>query len=245
MATQAEDNVVSSKWMDGISKAVKNPKWNKHDCEIQSAVNDYNRHLSDTTGYKHLDWRLIKAILWVESGAEDAAWRTNPMQIGVTGDPGLDAFLHGNEGGEIILPSAWHGRIHKSSAITIPAHNIRAGIGYLLMRAAHFEHRSVEDDDREIYEVGVSSGDSLAKIARNHQTTIEILKKLNPGSAVLQPGKILKYRKGRVQRVIVGWDQIDVARAARLYNGNGDNKYVKKLKYAFDLVKRGEVAICE
>ncbi|MRV73388.1 peptidoglycan-binding protein [Duganella sp. FT92W] len=137
------------KWQDGISKAARDAKWDSWDCEIRSAVNEFNRHLADTPGYTELDWRLVKAMVWTETGAEHREWARKPMQIGVAGDPGLAALLSGNEGGDLILPSTWKKRLTSGSARTIPNHNIRAGIGYLLMRMANFEYRHVADSEPE------------------------------------------------------------------------------------------------
>ncbi|HGL4260413.1 hypothetical protein [Burkholderia dolosa] len=86
------------KWQDGIGRAVGNASWDSWDCEIQMAVNEYNRYLSGVAGYRPLDWRLVKAMTWAETGANSSEWRIKPLQIGVSGDPGLASFLHGNEG---------------------------------------------------------------------------------------------------------------------------------------------------
>lgn len=67
-------------WADGIDKA--NEKWNTYDCDVRSAVGEYNAHLSHTPGYVPLDWQPVKAMLWVETGANVLAWKSRPMQIG-------------------------------------------------------------------------------------------------------------------------------------------------------------------
>jgi hypothetical protein len=167
------------------------------------------------------------------------------MQIGVTGDPGLAALLSPDGGGVRIIPAAWRGKLKMSSARTIPTYNIRAGIGYLLMRAARFEHQSVVGDDGTVYLAEVRRGDSLARVAQRHGTTIEILRSMNPSLVVLHQGQSLKYRKGTVERVITGWRNLDVAQVARLYNGFGDPRYAQKLDYAYALVNQGEEAKCE
>jgi hypothetical protein len=244
MATQAPAKTGFEKWQSGINSAVDNPKWAVWDCEIQMAVNEYNRHLSGTAGYVPLDWKLIKAMAWVETGADNSEWSLKPMQIGVSGDPGLASFLSGKEGGDAVLPLAWKGRLTTGSVRTIPAHNIRAGIGYLLMRMANFGDRTVTDVDVQIHEVKVKPGDSLDKIARAHGTTVEALRQLNPNAGVLQPGQVLKYRKAAVQRVIVGWRHISTALIAQRYNGGGDPNYAKKLAYALALVRKGKAALC-
>jgi len=65
MAVQAPSKTGYEKWKDGITRAVGDIKWDAWDCEIQMAVNEYNRHLMGTAGYRPLDWKIIKAMLWV------------------------------------------------------------------------------------------------------------------------------------------------------------------------------------
>lgn len=61
-------------WQDYINDAVVNPaKWNAYDCDIQTAVNEYNQHLFGVAGYMPLNWQLIKAMTWVETGAGKSA----------------------------------------------------------------------------------------------------------------------------------------------------------------------------
>ncbi len=45
-----------------------------------SIVNTYNNYLAPTPGYTNLDWRLVKAILFVETGAGADDWAKKPMQ---------------------------------------------------------------------------------------------------------------------------------------------------------------------
>jgi hypothetical protein len=232
------------KWQDGLRKAVGDSKWDAWDCEIQMAVNEYNRHLSGIAGYRSLDWMFIKAMLWTESGAGSSEWNVKPMRIGVQGDPGLTSLLSGNEGGNLILPQAWRGRLSISSVRVNPTHNIRAGIGYLLMKLANYEYRSVPDTDTKIYEVAVKAGDSFDKIAKAHGTTIEELKKHNPSANVLQKGQVLKYQKASVKRVIIGWRSISTQAIAQRYNGGGDPNYAKKLDYTLSLIRKGKIAAC-
>jgi hypothetical protein len=127
--------------------------------------------LSSVAGYRLLDWQLIKAMLWTETGAAHAEWNSRPMQIGVPGDPGLTSFLSGQEGGDLILPPNWKGKLTTGSVRTISTHNIRAGVGYLLMRMANFEHKSVPASDTNTYDVTVKAGDSLEKIAKAQGST--------------------------------------------------------------------------
>lgn len=245
MATvQAPPKSKLQEWLDGVSAGASDPKWNTWDCEIQAAVDEYNRHLAGTTGYVPLNWQIIKAMLWVETGANNAQWMTKPMQIGVAGDPGMSSLLSGKEGGELILPPAWKARLTVGSIRSIPAHNIRAGIGYLLMRLANFEYRSVLAADTKVYEVKVRSGDTLGRIATDNGSTAEVMKRLNPTAATLQPGQVLKYQKASVQQVITGWRQISTALVAQRYNGGGDPNYATKLDHTLSLVRNGTPASC-
>jgi hypothetical protein len=183
-------------------------------------------------------------MLWVESGAADSEWNSKPMRIGVSGDPGLASLLSGNEGGDLILPPAWKGQLTMGSVRSMPAHNIRAGSGYLLMKTAHYEYRSVSNADVKIYEVIVKPGDSLDKIAKAQASTVDALRKLNPTATVLRPGQALKYQKASVQRVITSWRQISTTLIAQRYNGGGDFNYAAKLDYALKAMQKRTGAIC-
>ncbi|KUZ90894.1 peptidoglycan-binding protein [Burkholderia ubonensis] len=243
MATQTPHKTKFEKWQVGIDRAESDAKWNAWDCEIQIAVSEYNRHLSGTAGYKPLDWHLVKAMIWVETGAESDKWVSNPIQIGNPGDPGLNALLNGREGGELIVPPAWKEKLTIGAAITMPSHNIRAGIGYLLMRMANYSIKSVPDTDATVYEVTVRAGDSIYKIARDNGSTIESIRLLNPTVGVLRPGQVVKYRKAAMKKAIVGWKAVTTSSIAAYYNV-GDPMYAKKLNYALTVIGTGEAAIC-
>lgn len=245
MATQVKEKGRFEMWKDGLNKGSRQAKWHSYDCEIKSAITEFDRHLTGTAGYTKLDWRLVKAMLWVETGAGNAEWRIKPMQIGVAGDPGLSALLSGDEGGDIIMPPDLKENLNFNNARAIPAYNIRAGIAYLLMRMAKFKHQSVMTSDLKTYEALINRGDNMARIAATYGTTTEILRKLNPQAAILRPGQVLLYRKGAVNRVIVGWHTITVPEVARLYNGGGDARYAQKLSFALELIKYGVEATCD
>jgi hypothetical protein len=244
MQTAAESGF--ERWQAGLKKGADDPKWSIYDCEIKAACGGFNRHLAKTPNYRTLDWRLIKAMLWVETGAASAEWKTRPMQIGVPGDPGLKALLSNEEGGELILDATWKSRLTPSTVSTFPVHNIHAGIAYLLMRLAMFEYKSVVDPrSKGPFNVTVQAGDSLAKIAKKHGSTIDILKRLNGPSDIVKPGQILKVEKGSVMRVISGWRMISTGIIAQRYNGGGDPLYARKLDYAFNLVKNAKEGTCQ
>lgn len=156
----------------------------------------------------------------------------------------MTSLLSGNEGGDLILPPIWKGRLTVSSVRSISAYNIRAGIGYLLMKMANYEYRSVLSTDTKVYEVIVKPGDSLDKIAKAQGSTIEVMKKLNPAANALRPGQHLKCQKASVQRVITSWRHISTTLIAQRYNGGRDPNYAKKLDYALSLMRKGKAALC-
>jgi hypothetical protein len=244
MAVQTPLKTGYEKWQDGVNNAVGDAKWDIWDCDIQMAVNEYNRHLVGTAGYMPLDWQIIKAMLWVESGAANSEWNRKPMRIGVPGDAGLTSFLSGNEGGDLILPPAWKRQLTIGSIRAIPVHNIMAGVGYLLMKMAHYEYRSVPAADARIYEVVVKSGDSLEKIAKAYGSTPEMLRKLNPMASVLRPGQVLKLQKASVQRAIINWRPISTVLISQRYNGGRDPNYANKLDLTLKLIREKKVALC-
>jgi hypothetical protein len=243
MATQAKSGL--EKWKDGIRKAAGDPKWNRWDCEIQQVVIAYNSHLRNTPGYVPLDWKVVKAMLWTESGAHKPDWNRKPMQIGNYDDPGLPSFLSGKESGDLIIVPAWKGLITMGSARTNPIHNLRAGVGYLLMRHAHYAHKSIPDANDKVHEVTVKSGDSLEKIAKANGSTVEVLQKLNPDTKVLRVGRVLKYQKAAIQKVITGWKAVTPLSVALLYNSmTKDPYYAERISHAFKQVKRAEAGQC-
>lgn len=234
-----------NQWAEGINNAAPGDiRWNQWDCEVQLALSEFNQHLQGVANYVPPDWRFIKSMLWVESGAGNEQWRIKPMQIGVAGDPGLKAFLSGEEGGELILPPLWRGRLTMDSARTMPAHNIRAGIGYLLMRMAYFEYQEVPSSDPAILETSVKKGDSLSRIAQQQGTTVGMLQRMNANSAVLQLGQKLIFRKASIQRVITGWRPLTSQLALTRYNGEGDPNYARKLDHAMAVVRAGKEVTC-
>jgi hypothetical protein len=233
------------RWKRGIDQSSGDPEWDQYDCVIQETVFAFNRHLSGTPRYKSLDWKLIKAMIWVESGANSPDWKSNPMQMGKFGDPGLDDLLAPAKGGEIILTPGMRAGLTPFGVRNDPLQNIRAGIGYLLMRAARFDWvQRVDARDAYSHEYVVRPGDSLDRIARQHGTTVEVLRDMNMLSGVLQPGQRLKYRKASREKMIVDWRSLNFASIAALYNGPGDNTYERKLAYAMTALVKKEGRQC-
>ena len=166
------------------------------------------------------------------------------MRIGNPGDPGLNALLGGHEGGDLIIPPTVRAGLSVSTAGSVPAYNIRAGVGYLLMRMANFVFKSVPDADTKIYDVTVKAGDSIDRIAKAQGSTPEVMKRLNPTAHLLKVGQILKYQKASVQKVIAGWKPLTSASIQVRYN-IGDPKYASKLDYALAAVRKRKVEKCK
>jgi hypothetical protein len=225
-------------WQDTINGGLTDARWQDYDCDIQRIVSQFNRHLSGTAGYIPLDWRLIKAMIWTESGGPDSrAWRDNPIQIGNPGDPGLSALFSKNEGGWLIIPPAMQNTLTITSTRVSPALNISAGVAYLLMRLAKFDFATVPDElDKAVYDVLVKPGDHLEKIAKSSGTTVDTLKKCNGGGSVLRPGQSLRYQKASTRKVITRWTPISATSIARLYNV-GDPAYAKKMTYCLAVMQ--------
>ena len=226
------------KWQDTINLAKTDARWCAHDILINTTVLEFNSRLAKSTGYRPLDKKLVKAIVWVESGGPDnTAWNQRPMQIGNAGDPGLAALLGGKEGGDLVLSAVQ--RTTLKAGASGPGPNILAGTAYLLMRAASYAYKSVPDaQDSKVYDVVVKSGDNLEKIAKANASTMEMLKALNPTAiSMIKPSQVLKLKKASIEQVITGWTAITTDFAASRYN-SGDAMYKQKLEYCLSLMPK-------
>jgi LysM repeat protein len=235
------------KWQDTIKLSASDKRWNDYDSEITTAIGEFRSHLASTAGYVGPTFNLIKAMVWTESGGPDsAAWKARLMQIGNAGDPGFGDLIAGNKGGELIMPAAL-AKTLTAATVKDPKTNLRAGIAYLLMRAATYETISVLDkQDTKKYEYVIKAGDSLDKITKVSAagtqvipTTISVLMQLNPGAdKMIRPGQKLIYQKASMKKVIKSWRTIDVKFAAAYYNTvKGDPKYADKLNYCITFFK--------
>lgn len=175
MATAASgsDEDGFQRWKEGINRA--GSDWDDYDPELRRVVLEYNIHLRDTPRFVNLDWRLVKAMMWVESGPQEGAWKAKPLQIGVAGDPGLRALLFGDEGSELIVPPCYV--LNASNVTKNPRMNIAAAVGYLLMRMADYGFTTVPDD-ANVFDVTAGAGDSFSTLARRNRSTVETMQKL-------------------------------------------------------------------
>jgi hypothetical protein len=231
-------------WKDTIDTEKTNPAWHGYDAVIKSTVDKYNTHLQSAPGFTALDWKLIKAMLWTESGGPaGSAWTTQPMQIGNPDDPGLAALLGGKEGGELIMPGDIAGGLTVQNVRTDPVKNIQAGVGYLLMRAANFKYDDVWNPKAPIDEYKVAAGDSIDRIAKRTGSTVGHLYWLNPGlqsemdqHKPLKIGRALKVQKAKNTKMIAGFKSLDNTMVAKLYNTR-DSRYAEKLAYCLGKIK--------
>lgn len=233
------------KWKQGLVIHSGKPHWQMYDCEVKAALGEYNRHLSSTPGYVAMDWMLIKAMLWTESGGENPQWKIKPLQIGVLDDPGMNAVLGDKEGGDLIMPPALRASINSHNMRSNPAQNIRGGIGYLLMKMANYAFKSIREPNAPIEQTKVGPGETLERIARRVDSTVEVMRELNPRANILHVGDVLKFQKAEVQKVITGWRPINLGNIAIKYNGKGDGRYLTKLEFAMGLVRKQQGAKCE
>ena len=218
--------------------------WNAYDQDVQNIVSDFNNYLRTTPGYVSLDWRLIKAMLWVETGpyAERNLWYSKPMQSANHHDLGWPEMMRsGNRDRmHLIVPPNLRGAV--ASPNLTPRDNIVAGVAYLLYSAAETGPKTVIDK-QDVKTVTVARGDSLYLIARQVGTTEPVLKDMNSRMTLfpLQPGMKLTYSPAKTIVSILGWRPINPQSTYRLYNGHPGTDYGNKVQFLYDLIKQNRV----
>lgn len=239
-------------WKSGREKAIGNPDWYIYDNTIRKLVSEINQHLSMSKNieqYKPLDWKLIKAMIWTETGANSPAWKTRTMQIGNIGDDGiLEVTVPARPRKyNIIVPKSWDKYLkNKSDMIkNNPEHNIRAGISLLMIKMSETEKDKTVYDDEKEYTYEIVKGDrGYSTIATKIGTTQGVLTKLN-GDKIIHPGDILKYKKSHIEQYIPGWFlftpknihiQYNVDPAKAKPGHEGDPYYEDKLKFTYALI---------
>lgn len=227
---------LSEGWRRTMNEGIGDPAWDEYDTLIQQETAAYNERLAQTPGFAPLDWKLFKAMVWVESGgAKNPAWKQRAMQIGNPGDPGYATLKKRAEGSDLIMSDELHKAILKD--INDPNTNIKAGMAYLLTRLLQTDIASVADpDDKEAHEYTAAKGDSFWKLQKSLSTTEADLKQMNPGMQTIRPGQVIKYRKAAMKRIIKGWLPMTPQKIFERYN-IGDPQYPTKLEYVLDLFK--------
>jgi hypothetical protein len=228
-------------WQATTDSALNDRRWHAYDCGIQAAVIRFNRHLTGTPNYYSLDWRLIKAMVWTESGGPTSrAWSTRPIQIGNPGDPGLRALFSDKEGGTLIIPPDLKDKLTLATATATPQMNIQAGIAYLLIRLAKYGTVTVIDTvDKNVRVTVAKPGDTFEKIARANGTTVDTLKDLNKNILALHPGQTIRFQKAAVRKAITRWEPPTTRNIATRYNV-GAPDYARKLDYCLSIIRKAQ-----
>lgn len=217
-------------------------RWDDYDATIKTEVSAYNTKFNNVGGYKPLDWRLVKAMVWTEIFAgpkgDKVQWETYPMQIGrFSADAGASVVKNGRENSDLITTAELRSQLQKN----ITGHNnIRAGIAYLLTIAIRNKvglREVIENPNIETYRIQASDKSGLDAIAKRLGTTTDNILQ-NSGiskNAVLKIGQEIKYQKARSERYIQGWQ--DWLEAVKDYNGGGDANYMEKINRAYQIIK--------
>ncbi|HEY1744769.1 MAG TPA: hypothetical protein VGG18_16490 [Granulicella sp.] len=243
-------------WTRGIPTDPADPKnaaWNQYDATIRDAVRTYDRHLQGQGGYfpnVTLNWLLVKAMCWTETGPGSQEWATKPAQIGVikgnVTDPGLADLLSGKPKSQLILPPEYApgGPLQITLANTrqIPEFNVRAGIGYLLLKAAITSKLSVLPPEVPFSHYTAVARDNFSVIGGKVHTTVDELLRDNPNPGKpsqprpIFPGNDVLYKPAAEH--ITGWKTIDAAFAASSYNIKNVALYTTRIAYCLSILQR-------
>lgn len=254
----ASDLSPLEKWKVSRAKAIGNPDWYIYDKFIKKIVGELNQHLSKSrqiSNYQPLDWKLIKAMIWTETGATAAAWKTRTMQIGNPRDRGIEEVTIPARPRKynLIIPVTWSNYLINKSALikSNPEYNIRAGISLLMIKMSEKEKdRAVYDNEiRDNIPYEVTRGDrGYSTIAPKIGTTAGVLASIN-GNKTIHPGDRLEYRKAHIEQYIPGWYLFTPENIQIQYNGDpkkattskpGDGNYAEKIKYVYSLIVADE-----
>ncbi|HEY6967723.1 MAG TPA: LysM domain-containing protein [Candidatus Angelobacter sp.] len=220
------------------------PRWNKYDDIIKKEVNYCNELFKKQypEGFQPLDWRRVKAMLWVEvKGPDDSRdpneWLVWPMQIGRRkGDPAMPVIKYGQENTDRYVPAELRDKL-KHQRMTAEL-NIRAGVAYVYDRAiASWKNVwRINDPTERTYRL--KPGDTLERLAKDLHTTVgELLQHnglTNETAKSLQPRHELKYR---LAEEVPQWR--DWPTASFLYNsGRNDPDYGNKVERNYIKIKK-------
>jgi hypothetical protein len=213
------------------------PRWNQYDDIIEDTVAKFNQRHPNSG----VDWQLVKAMLWQESGGPDRGveWTTWPMQIGRRkADTAIQDVINGKSNTNFIATDKERREIadaFRRNQMT-PEPNIKAGIIYLLGRKIA-SVKNVTDSPMN-NEVIVKSGDTVSSLAAALGTTEKQLYLDHPELAKnknsLRPGKFL-YSKAHLEPET--WS--DLRTALHNYNSELVNKhYADQVLKKYEAIKR-------
>src|SRR5215510_1231435 len=219
------------------------PRWSKYDDVIKKEVDYYNDFFKKQfpEGFQPLDWRRVKAMLWVEVEGPDVRnpndWLTWPLRIGKfrADRPAFDAIKNGGQNTYKYVPAELRDKLkHQSMTGEL---NIRAGIAYLYNRAiASWKNGwRINDPTERIYRL--KPGETLEKLATDLHTTVGEL--LQHNGLTMETAKSLRAKrelKYRLAEEIPQWR--DWPTASFLYNSTGDPDYATKVERNYLKIKR-------
>ncbi|TDM05877.1 MAG: peptidoglycan-binding protein [Ideonella sp. MAG2] len=229
---------VNEGWRRTIASAIDDlARWITHDAVIQRLVNQFTDTLKPSK-MPVLDWRLVRAMIWTETNPYKVSqWSGNVMQIGVTGDPGMNVVLQGDENVKLILDDASRKTLTKASITTDPNTNILAGMSYMLSRMCESESfEEIDPAHPKLSDHVVKKGETLDAIAKTVGCSTQWLLKLNNQNPKLAIGQTIKVQATLRGRRISSWRAFTPENLQSRYNGNGDPHYAKKLHYCLGVM---------
>lgn len=231
---------LDKRWTNTIDTSLNDPGARIYDATIQTIVTEYNTRLEKTPDYGPADWKLIRAMAWVESGGpKAAAWNARVMQIGNSGDPGYSALQKHEGATTAVVARATLDKLAalRPGQINEPLFNIEVGIAYVWVRLCKTDVGTIVDDPALRDHTVAKGGEIASNLARAEGTTLSDLREANPGVNLdrLKGGDVLHFHKSHTGRRIVGWYAFTADNIARKYNV-GDPAYADKLRYVMSKV---------
>jgi hypothetical protein len=227
-------------------------RWNEYDETIKKEVAFYNQKFAGVANFVPLDWRYVKAMVWTEVMAgpneKKGQWQQKPMQIGVTGDPGLGVVTNEKDDADLIVSPELRNEIRNNH---FGHNNIKAGIANLYYKA--IEGINTADPRKVASRDVVDNSQILATTVQKNENGFEVIAKRlgitttgnikinNPGldSKTLQLGKEIKYQKAHTERYITGWrDWMTTIKSynSRTPEAKGDTNYMDKVNRAYQII---------
>ncbi len=225
--------MLSPKWTATMDAAVADPCSPAYDQTIQAELRDYTARLRSTPGYVEPPFRLMKALLMIESGGPAApSWRGRVAQTGNLGDQGYGVLKTGSENSDLVMSPDLRATL-ASTFINDPVLNGRAAIALVFTKAViAVTVSAVDPADPLLRQHVMTKGDSFNRIAHTERSTVPDIRASNPSiSPALRLKERVSYHHASMVRQITSWNVIDANFLARRYNGGGDPGYVEKLNY--------------